>query len=153
MVITTLFVILFGGIALQAQQEMNLYVNVGLVTDKEFTFDPFLWSGGVSLDIHLGQQLMLSPECNVIFEGFKFDTMWLQPGVLVNLKLSSLFVGAGITKRFKLTDNVFASELLLKLNGGFSGKKYRLVAYIETPFDNIFGKYAILLGAQLGFVF
>jgi len=148
-----LVIILLSGMTLQAQQEMNLYVNVGVVTDEDFGFDPFFWTGGANLDIHLNQKLMLSPECNVIFQGFKFDTMWLEPGVLLNLKLGSLFVGGGIAKWFKLTDNALSSELLLKLNGGFSGKKYRLVAYIETPFDNIFGKYAIIFGAQLGFVF
>ncbi|MCK4764251.1 MAG: hypothetical protein KAW12_18780 [Candidatus Aminicenantes bacterium] len=150
------FVLVFAvsAVNLKAQgQEMDLYVNAGLITDDQFTFDPIVWSGGINVDIHFSDMLMLSPECDVIFWGFKFDAIWLAPGVIANFKTNMLFVGGGITKWFKLSGNVFNSDLSLKLNVGFKSKKYRLTVYLLTPFDEMFKRYYTMFGATIGFAF
>ncbi len=150
------FMLVFGFFArdLKAQQEMDLYLNLGVLTDDSFDFDPFTWSAGVNLDVHFTDKLMLSPECDVIFQEFKFDYIWLAPGILANVKLSSFFVGAGISKWFKLSGEFATnSKLLLKINAGFKGKKYRVAAYVATPFSDLFEKYMVTFGAVLGFGF
>ena len=153
-VLVSVLIAAFGAQSLKAQaNEMDLYVNVGVVTDNEFTFDPFFWSAGVNLDVNLGKMLMFSPECDVIFFKFKFKDMWLAPGAILNVRYGLLFAGAGVTKWFKLAGNVLNSEFMMKLNAGFKGKQYRLAAYIETPFNDFFAKYAIIFGATLGFRF
>jgi len=78
--------------------DMDLYLNLGLTTNDEFTFDPFIWTAGASIDIHLGRMLMLSPECDVVFMDFKFKRMWLSPGAILNARLGLFFAGAGIVK-------------------------------------------------------
>jgi hypothetical protein len=139
---------------LKAQaSEMDLFVNVGAVTDEDFTFDPFFWSAGINLDINLGSMLMFSPECDVIFFEFKFKDMWLAPGAILNVKYGLLFAGAGVTKWFKLAGNAVNTEFMMKMNAGFKGQKYRIAAYIATPFNDFFAKYAVIFGATLGFRF
>jgi hypothetical protein len=41
----------------------------------------------------------------------------------------------------------------MKINAGFKGQKYRLAAYIFTPFNDFLGKNTIMFGATLGFKF
>lgn len=153
-VLVLVLVFTIGARDLKAQEgDMDLYVNVGVVTDDEFTFEPFFWTAGANLDINLGRMLMFSPECDVIFFKFKFKDMWLAPGAILNVRYGMLFAGAGVSKWFKLAGNVFNSEFMMKMNAGFKGKQYRLAAYILTPFDNFLKKYNIIFGATLGFRF
>lgn len=152
LVFVMVFVVAAGNLKAQGQ-EMDLYVNAGLITDDQFSFDPFIWSAGVNVDIHFTNMLVLSPECDVIFDGFKFDAIWLAPGVVLNVKTNILFFGGGITKWFKLSGNVGNSELNLKLNVGAKSKKYRFAVYLLTPFDEMFKKYFVSFGATIGFAF
>lgn len=154
LILTVLVIFAFGARDLTAQvSDMDLYVNLGLTTDDQFTFDPFMWTAGVNIDIHLGRMLMFSPECDVVFMDFKFKKMWLSPGAILNVRYGLMFAGAGIIKWFKLVGNVVNSEFSMKMNAGFIGQKYRLVAYITTPFNDFFGKNMIMFGATLGFKF
>ncbi len=154
--LTVVVLFAFGARDLTAQaSDMDLYVNLGVLTDDQFEFDPFIWSAGINIDIQLGRMLMFSPECDVIFEGFKFKKMWLSPGAILNVRYGLIFAGAGIIKWFNLVGNevMVNSELSLKMNAGFKGQKYRLAAYIATPFDDFFGENMIMFGATLGFKF
>lgn len=152
LVVVSLFAL--GTRNLQAQPvDMELFVNFGLWTDKEFTFDPFFYTGGVNLDVHVTPTFMLSPECDVVFKGFKFDAIWLAPGVVLNVKYSMFFAGAGISRWFKLKGIDDDSDTLFKINAGVKGHKYRLAVYIETIFNEFFAKDQIYFGATLGFKF
>ena len=155
--ILTLIVIVifvFGARDLTAQvSDMDLYVNLGVTTYDQFTFDPFIWTAGVNMDIHLSSMLVFSPECDVVFRKFDFKNMWLSPGAILNVRRGLFFAGAGIIKWFKLVGNVGNSEFLMKINAGFIGQKYRLVAYITTPFKAFFEKNTLMFGASLGFKF
>ncbi len=144
----------FGAVNLMAQaSEMDLFVNLGVLTDDKFKFNPFLWSGGLNLDINLGSMLMVSPECHAVFQEFKFDTIWLVPGGILNVRYGLIFAGAGITKWLKLTGTITNPDLQLKINAGFKGQKYRLVAFLETPFNDLFAAGTITFGAAFGFKF
>ena len=137
---------------LNAQQEegMSFSLNGGVVTDDSFSFDPFLWTAGIIMDFHLGDYLMLSPECFIIVYKFEFDPLWLAPAVIANIKLQSFFVGAGITKWFIIGDGYNAStDFALKINAGLRSGGIRLTAFIVTPFDGMFSHMTI--GATIGF--
>ena len=141
---------------LKAQAEdIDLFVNAGILTGDEFKFDPFTWSGGVNLDVHLTGKFMLSPECNVIFQEFEFKNMWLAPGVILNAKFDLFFAGAGISKWFKLAGNVGTTKLQLKINAGFRSAKYRVTVYLESPLDGdlFFKKNSVIFGATIGMAF
>lgn len=154
LVLAFVFVFAFGSRHLSAQvSEMDLYVNVGILTDDSFTFDPFFWSAGANMDIKFGRMLMFSPECDVIFKKFKFKRIWLAPGAVLNVRYGLFFAGAGLRKWFKISKKGFNTDILMKINAGFKGHKYRLAAYLETPFDDFFGKNMVTFGATLGFKF
>jgi len=154
LILTVLVIFAFGARDLTAQaSDMVLYVNLGMMTDDQFTFDPFIWTAGANMDINLGRMLMFSPECDVVFRKFNFKNMWLSPGAILNVRYGLLFAGAGIIKWFELAGNLGNSEFLMKINAGFKGQKYRLVAYITTPFNAFFEENTVMFGATLGFKF
>jgi len=134
---------------------VSFYISGGVITDDSFSFDPFFWTGGAIIDFNLpAAPIMISPECHIIVHNFDFDYFWLAPAVLVNFKLSSLFVGVGFTKWFLVGTDVegsFATEFMLKLNAGFKGPGVRLSAFLITEFDSLF-KYNTV-GANIGFGF
>jgi hypothetical protein len=133
-------------------QGMHLFLNGGIITDDSLSFDPFLWSVGANLDFTLGGVLMLSPEANIITYKFKFDTFLFQPAILLNIKLSSFFVGGGIQKLFLITGDGYESgEWGLKLNAGLMGKNIKLRVFADMAFDNLFKD--MLVGAQIGIGF
>lgn len=130
---------------------VSFFLNFGIMTDDSFSFDPLLWYAGFNLDFHINDYLMISPEGNLITEDFKFDSLWLEPAVLLNVKLDHFFVGGGIGKWLKITgDNAETSDFFLKLNAGFSSDGgLRLKVFLNTFFDDLFGDY-ITVGAQMG---
>lgn len=134
------------------EKGVDFFVNVGAITDDSFSFDPFLWYLGTNLDIHFGKYLMLSPEVDVVTYKFKFDTFWLQPAVLLNVKLRCFFVGAGIGKYFLISgDDYVSTDVHLKLNAGFRGKHVRVRIFADMDFDSLFKD--MLLGFQIGIGF
>ncbi len=126
-------------------------LNSGVLTNEDFKFDPFLWTAGFNLDYHFGELLMISPEFYAIIPNTELDEATLAPAGLLNLKFSSLFFGAGVTKWFYVKEG--SSKLLFKGNLGLRGNYIRLVLFTVTDFDNFFGRYAYWLGAMLGFEF
>jgi hypothetical protein len=134
---------------------MNFYLNAGILTDGDFSFDPFLWYVGPSLDIHFGRLFMLSPEVNLVFHEFEFDTFLLNPAVCLNAKLKCFFVGAGISK-YWVVSGTWSGEItdvLLRLNVGIKTGNIKLRAFLDTSFDNLFDKWWTLYGVQLGIGF
>ncbi len=134
---------------------VSFYISGGVLTDDSLSFDPFYWTGGAIIDFNLpASPIMISPECHIIVHNFEFDYFWLAPAVLVNLKLSSLFVGAGLTKWFLIGTDVedsFVTEFMLKINVGFKGPGVRLSAFLITEFDSLFEYNTV--GANIGFGF
>lgn len=145
-------VLSFSAVELKAKSTgMELFLNGGVVTDDSLSFDPFLWTAGLNLDIHFGS-FMLSPECFVTVYKFEFDPLWLQPAVIANIKLSSFFVGAGLTKWFLIGDGYsLSTDVALKINAGLRGNNFRLTVFAVTNFDNLFEDMSV--GATFGISF
>jgi len=136
---------------------ISFYISGGVETNLDSLFDPTYWMAGAALDINLSAlPLMISPECHIVVYGFEFDFFRLMPAVVLNYKVSSFFVGAGITKWWWLgseAEGFDSSDFLLKINAGYKGNRIRLSAFIVTPFDHLFGRYYNKVGATFGFGF
>ncbi|MCX6557517.1 MAG: SH3 domain-containing protein [Candidatus Aminicenantes bacterium] len=135
-----------------ASTSMHFGINFGAQTDENFNFDPFLWTAGVELDIQFGNFLMLSPEAILVGSGFEFKEFILYPAAILNLTVSSFFVGGGVAKGFFIGSGASGStDFLLKLNAGLCAPGVKLTVYALMAFDNLFNDMA--LGATLGFRF
>ena len=136
---------------------ISFCISGGVETNLDSLFDATYWMAGATLDINLSAlPLMISPECHIVVYGFEFEYFRIVPAVVLNYKISSLFVGAGITKWWWLGSEAEwfdPSDLLLKVNAGYKGNRIRLSAFIITPFDHLFGRYYNRVGATLGFGF
>ncbi len=126
-------------------------INSGVVTNDSFSFKPFYWTVGINMDFHFNDLIMISPECYMITHNFNY--IYLAPAVLLNLDFDVFIVGAGLTKWFLIGENsYFSTDAALKINAGINGENLRLMAFIVSPFNNLFAK-GMAVGATLGFSF
>jgi len=66
---------------------------------------------------------------------YYFDEIYLAPAVLLNLNLSDLIIGGGVTKWYALkNEGDFPTDMSLKLNGGINVESFRITGFIITPF-------------------
>lgn len=129
-------------------------MNFGTITDTSFSFNPFLWTAGMTIDIPLGNVMTLCPEGYIVVHKFEFGSFIFAPSVMLNFNFKEFFVGAGLSKWFLLGDDIAgspSSDFSLKLNAGFQGYALRLAVFMFTPFNDLFNSAAV--GATLGFVF
>jgi hypothetical protein len=154
---TLIAILLAAAVSLAVTAEARadfLSLNFGAITDSSFSFKPFLWTAGATIDIPLGNTFTLSPEGYVVVHKFEFGSFIFAPAVMLNANITGLFFGAGVSKWFLLGDEVEgspSSDFSLKLNAGFQGDALRLCAFMFTPFDSLFE--STTFGLTLGFVF
>lgn len=133
----------------------SLYLSGGVQTDTNLSFDPFFWTAGANMDFSFALlPFTLSPECYIIVHNFDFDAFTLAPGVMANLKLANLFVGAGLTKWFLVGTEAAdtpPSDFMLKLNAGLKGPGVKLTVFAVTAFDNLFKTDYMWIGATVSF--
>ena len=149
-ILTMVFILVssFSGLNLEAESEKtDLSLNFGGMG----AYGVGLWTGGINMDFHLGDSLMLSPEVMVYGYRFHFDNLLIAPSLILNAKYQSLFFGAGVTKMFlvSIDDDDFSSIFLLKFNMGANVGKIRLTAFATTDFSFS----ALLFGATIGLRF
>ena len=132
---------------------MTFGINFGMMTDKNFSFNPFLWTAGAELDLPFGTSLMFSPEVTVVGYKFEFKQFLLFPAAILNFTPGNFFVGGGLTKGFYIGsgEDFALTDVALKLNAGLISKNIKLTAYLITAFDGLFDD--MLVGASLGFRF
>lgn len=134
------------------EQDFGIFANFGIMASDDFKFDPFLWYFGGNFDFYISDNIMISPEANLIMQDFNFETFLLQPAVMLNVKLSNLFVGGGIQKIFLIggTES-FSTDFGLKLNAGFRSDNIKFTFFATMAFDSLFED--MLIGAQIGLGF
>ena len=151
----TFLLIVALSLAVPAKAQAEIFsLNFGFVTDSKFSFNPFLWTAGMTIDVPIGPVLTLCPEGYIVVNKFDFGTFIFAPAVMLNFNAAGFFAGAGLTKWFLLGSEVSgspSSDISLKLNAGFHVPGMRLTAFLFTPFKDAFKSTAV--GATLGFAF
>jgi hypothetical protein len=143
-----IFMLTLVGTDLNAEKEKN---NFSLNFGAMGAYGIGLWTAGINLDLHLADSLMLSPELMTFGWRFHFDSYLLAPGLMLNARHKSVFVGAGLTKWFliSLDDENFESDFLLKFNLGSNMGKLRFAVFAITDFRFS----GVLYGATIGIRF
>jgi len=126
-----------------------VFFNLGAITAVSGEYFIPLPYGGFNLDYPLGKNMMISPELNVVF--LLYLPVYLVPGVQVNFKDDTKFVGCGIVILTDFHDHYYGgnSTMLWKFNaGGYIGDRTKLSIYLLAS-KNISG--GIVLGATVSF--
>jgi hypothetical protein len=134
------------------ENDFGVFANFGIMATDDLKFNPFFWYFGGNFDFYVSDNIIISPEANLIMQDFEFETFLLQPAIILNVKLSSLFVGAGIQKVFRIGgEETFFTDLGLKLNAGFRSENIKFTFFATMPFDSILKD--MLIGVQIGLGF
>jgi hypothetical protein len=131
---------------------VNFYLRLGVITDQNATFNPFLWTAGANLDINVSDSFFIAADADLIVHKFNFDPLWLTPSVLLNFRAASFYIGAGVSKFVIISgSSTMTSEFLFKANAGLKMDSLKLQVFLYTPFDEMFKDMGI--GANIGFGF
>ncbi len=147
--IILILILLVFSTALPGKDYNRLFHKYGLLYNDTTQF--LLFYFGVNWDYHLTKNLMVTPEAN-IFTKPVCRVIYLEPAVVLNLKIKNAFVGGGVMRLFRIAgENLLPQFWGLKLNFGFrlGDMVFRVIHF--SPFDDLFGDNYV--GAQLGFEF
>ena len=75
MIIVVVVLMLFSATTqLRADSKnLSIFANFGIMVGDDFSFDPLFWYGGINLDFHIGDLIMISPELNLVTYKFSFE--------------------------------------------------------------------------------
>jgi len=135
-------------------QAVDISWNIGVITSKDFKFDPFLWMEGLTYDFYLTRRLSLSPEIFTTVHNLDFRNTILSPAILLNYQGSGFFFGGGATKWWYLGSTVegaLPTDVLCKLNVGLVVRGLKLTVFVVTPFNAFFN--TMWVGATLGYYY
>lgn len=134
-----LILIFFACVGPVLAQGIDVSANAGILTRGDFSFNPLVLSGNITLDIHVGGFLMLSPECTLYANSkFETDSLILAPGGTLNFTYGQLFLGGGIIKELWLKSTDVSLPLELKLQAGVRASRFRLGVYMLTLLKEMF---------------
>ncbi len=148
------FAVLAGVTAPGLSAQTDISWNWGVVTDKSFSFSPFLWTTGFTFDFYLSPNLSFSPELFAVIHNFDFGAFILAPALLLNFQGQGFFIGGGVTKWWLLGSDIEggpSSDAAFKANVGFRGYDIKLTLFTVTPFNAFFKD--MVVGATFGFYF
>jgi hypothetical protein len=147
---TILFLIAILCAGLATAQNIDVSANAGILTRGDFSFDPLVLSGNITLALSVGSFILVSPECTLYADSkFSTDSLILAPGGTINFTTGQLFLGAGIIKEIWLKSSGITIPLEMKLQVGIRASKFRLGAYMLTFFEEMFED--ISFGFTIGF--
>jgi hypothetical protein len=153
--------LVIGGAFSRAQAQENrvaFSLNLGVQTNvyRDSSFDNAWLTLDARVGIPVGPSFEISPEVMAaVDDSLDFEAVWLYPGIMLNFKLGSFFIGAGAVLPVILYDGGSDSgNLAPKVNVGWSDGHLTLTAYIFTWTE----EYADFLefnfiGATIGYRF
>ncbi|MBN1273830.1 MAG: hypothetical protein JXB26_16300 [Candidatus Aminicenantes bacterium] len=148
----SVFMILATAPKSSADNPVNFYLRGGVITESSFSFNPLIGLAGANIDINLGEVLMISPECDLLIYQFKFNPVFITPGVLLNVRASVAYFGAGLSLPIIIGSGyTLEGDFLLKFNAGFKADFIKIQAFMFTPMENAFSYN--WFGATVGFGF
>ncbi len=149
--IVILILVLFtlSATSLSGKDYNRLFHKYGLLYND--TTQNLFFYFGVNWDYHFSKKFMITPEANIFVKPI-CRVIYLEPAIILNLKLKNAFVGAGPMRLFRLAGKELVEEFTgLKLNVGFRLGDMVLRVMHFSPFNDLFGDNWV--SAQIGFEF
>ena len=149
--IITIIVILFSLSAVNGygKDYNRLFHKYGLLYHD--TTENIFFYFGVNWDYQISKGFMITPEANIFVKPI-CRVIYLEPAIILNLKLKNAFVGAGPMRLFRITGDSLVEDFTgLKINVGFRLGDMVLRFMHFSPFDDLFGDNWV--AAQIGFEF
>lgn len=131
-------------------QRIGFLANLGVMTKEGSS--PFWLTLGPELVIPLGTRWSLNPEVSVWASDFGFSSFYFVPGVVVNLRIGRITLGAGAVRRFwhsRFSSGDFSEKIAPKIQVGYRSRNSR-ITLIAIPFSS---RNYVSIGVALGMGF
>jgi hypothetical protein len=149
LILALVFILLSFSVYSYGKDYNRLFHKYGLLYND--TLQELFFYFGVNWDYHLTRNLMITPEANLFVKPV-CRIIYLEPAVVLNLKIKNAFVGAGVMRLFRVAGDTLVEDFTgLKINIGFRLGDMVLRIIHFSPFDDLFGDNWV--GAQIGFEF
>ena len=143
----------------QAQEAKSAFsLNLGVQTNlsSNSSFDIAWFTLDLRAGIGVGRTLEISPEIMAaVDDSLDFDVVWLYPGLLLNLKVGSFFIGAGAVLPVLVYEGESSSgRVSPKVNFGYRAGHLNLTVYLIAWNDEFVDFFDLnQIGATIGFRF
>ncbi|RFT14726.1 MAG: hypothetical protein OP8BY_2455 [Candidatus Saccharicenans subterraneus] len=144
--------LLAGNLTAARKKAVVLSWNSGIMTyiGSQGVFSCLLLSEGIQADLKLSSNFQLSPELQLLYEPFRDDYMFINPGLVLNFTSKKFLAGAGVILPVLFEMNgVEFGRLSPKFNIGFIEGDTFLAFYMITDKRHLFRDN--LVGFVVGF--
>ena len=131
--ITSILVVCFPESGRAEGQRIGFFANLGVMTKEGLS--PYWLTLGPELMIPLGTRWSFNPEVTLWGGNFRFNSFFVVPGVLVNLRIGRFTLGVGAVRRFwvsRFSNGDSSEKIAPKIQVGYRSRNSR-IALIAIP--------------------
>ena len=114
-------------------QRIGFFANLGVMTKEGLS--PYWLTLGPELMIPFGTRWSLNPEVTLWGGNFRFNSFFVVPGALVNLRIGRFTIGVGAVRRFwvsRFSNGDSSEKIAPKIQVGYRSRNSR-IALIAVP--------------------
>jgi len=114
-------------------QRIGFFANLGVMTKERLS--PYWLTLGPELMIPLGTRWSFNPEVTLWGGNFRFNSFFVVPGVVVNLRIGRFTLGVGAVRRFwvsRFSNGDSSEKIAPKIQVGYRSRNSR-IALIAIP--------------------
>lgn len=131
--ITGILVVCFPQSGRAEGQRIGFFANLGVMTKEGLS--PYWLTLGPELVLPLGTRWSLNPEVTLWGGNFRFNSFFVVPGVVVNLRIGRFTLGVGAVRRFwvsRFSNGDSSEKIAPKIQVGYRSRNSR-IALIAIP--------------------
>lgn len=117
-------------------QRIGAFANLGVMTKERIS--PYWLTLGAELLLPLGTRWSINPEVTLWGSNFRFDSYYVVPGVVVNLRIGRFTLGVGAIKRFwfsRFSNSDSSEKIAPKIQVGYRSRNSR-ITLIAIPLSS-----------------
>ena len=148
--ITSILVVCFPESGRAEGQRIGFFANLGVMTKEGLS--PYWLTLGPELMIPLGTRWSLNPEVTLWGGNFRFNSFFVVPGVVVNLRIGRFTLGVGAVRRFwvsRFSNGDSTEKIAPKIQVGYRSRNSR-ITLIVIPLSS---RNYVSVGVALGMGF
>ena len=128
-------------------QRIGFFANLGVMTKEGLS--PYWLTLGPELMIPLGTRWSFNPEVTLWGGNFRFNSFYVVPGALVNLRIGRFTIGVGAVRRFwvsRFSNGDSSEKIAPKIQVGYRSRNSRITLIVIPLSSRDYVSVGVALG-------